>query len=85
MTPRIKDIYTNYVVNTPALKNNCPVSDMELLFILEGNERARSLYQEYKLDMFNLNMKHAQKLKELLRNIKTQDNICFHSNQSQNT
>lgn len=84
MTPKTKDIYTNYVVNTPVLKNNCPVSDMELLFILEGNERAKSLYQEYKVDMFNLNMKHAQKLKELLRNIKNQDNKCFHSNPSQN-
>lgn len=84
MTPRIKYIYTNYVVNTPALKNNCPVSDMELLFILEGNERAKSLYQEYKADLFNLNIRHAQKLKELLRNIKNQDNKCFHSNPSQN-
>ena len=84
MEPKIRDVYTNYVVNTPALKNNCPVSDMELLFILEGNDIAKSLYQEYKLAMFNLNMKHTQRLKELLRTIKTQDNICFHSNQSQN-
>lgn len=84
MTPRIKDIYTNYVVNTPALKNNCPVSDMELLFILEGNEQAKTLYRLFKEDLFNLNIRHAQKLKELLRNIKNQDNKCFHSNPSQN-
>lgn len=85
MTPRIKDIYTNYVVNTPALKNNCLESDMELLFIVEGNEQAKELYRLFKQEMFNLSLKHAQMLKDLLQNIKTQDNICFHSNPSQNT
>lgn len=80
MELKIKDIYTNYVVNTPALKNKCPVSDMELLFILEGNEEAKELYKQYKKDLWYLNMLHVDKLKTLLYKIKTQDNKYFPSN-----
>lgn len=84
MEPKLKDVYLNYVVNSHMLKNNCPVSDMELLFILEGDERAKALYREYKMGMFNLSIKHAKELKDLLYKIKTQDSKCFHLNQSQN-
>lgn len=65
----VRDIYRNLVVSTPTA-NNKIVSDIELMFIVEGNEQAKTLYKEFKVDLFNLCVKHARKLKDLLLEIK---------------
>ena len=82
MTPR--EIYLELVVNSNVIQTNKLISDIELMFIIEGNKKAKELYKQFKTDAFHLSMRHATKLKELLYEIKTQGNICSALNQSQN-
>ena len=57
------------MVSTPTA-NNKIVSDIELMFIVEGNEQAKALYKEFKRELFYLSRDHAEKLKKLLLKIK---------------
>ena len=68
MTPR--DIYLKLVIDSNVTQTNKPVSDIELMFIVEGNKKAKELYKQFKTDLFYLSMRHATKLRELLHEIK---------------
>ena len=68
MTPR--NIYLKLVIDSNVVQTNKPVSDIELMFIMEGDKKAKELYKQFKTDLFYLSIRHATKLKELLYEIK---------------
>ena len=72
MSPR--NIYLELVVDSTIVKNIKTISDIELMFIIEGNTKAKELYTQFKRELFYLNMNHAEKLKKLLLKIKEDDN-----------